>query len=91
MWPDRVSNPVPLTYESGALPTALRPGPNSGHIVEALKLSASSFSRDSKGNVFIMVLKGFEARETHDGTVGAIVFKETQKGTVGLGIFSLGS
>ena len=24
MWPDRVSNPVPLTYESGALPTALR-------------------------------------------------------------------
>ena len=26
MWPDRVSNPGPLTYESGALPTAL-PGP----------------------------------------------------------------
>ena len=24
MWPDRVSNPRPLTYESGALPTALR-------------------------------------------------------------------
>ena len=24
MWPDRVSNLVPLTYESGALPTALR-------------------------------------------------------------------
>ena len=24
MWPDRVSNPQPLTYESGALPTALR-------------------------------------------------------------------
>ena len=24
MLPDRVSNPVPLTYESGALPTALR-------------------------------------------------------------------
>ena len=22
MWPDRVSNPGPLTYESGALPTA---------------------------------------------------------------------
>ena len=29
MWPDRVSNPGPLTYESGALPTALR-GPASG-------------------------------------------------------------
>ena len=24
MWPDRVWNPGPLTYESGALPTALR-------------------------------------------------------------------
>ena len=24
MWPDRVSNPGLLTYESGALPTALR-------------------------------------------------------------------
>ena len=28
MWPGRVSNPGPLTYESGALPTALR-GPAS--------------------------------------------------------------
>ena len=24
MWPDRVSNPEPLTYESDALPAALR-------------------------------------------------------------------
>ena len=24
MWPDQVSNSGPLTYESGALPTALR-------------------------------------------------------------------
>ena len=23
MWPDRVSNPGPMTYKSGALPTAL--------------------------------------------------------------------
>ena len=30
MWPDRVSNPGPLTYESGALPTALR-GPAGSH------------------------------------------------------------
>ena len=29
MWPNRVSNPGPLTYESGALPTALR-GPATG-------------------------------------------------------------
>ena len=32
MLPDRVSNPGPLTYESGALPTALRgPGTLCGH------------------------------------------------------------
>ena len=32
MLPDRVSNPGPLTYESGALPTALRgPAPASMH------------------------------------------------------------
>ena len=31
MWPDRVSNPGPLTYESGVLPTALRgPAPPTG-------------------------------------------------------------
>ena len=45
MWHDRVSNPGPLTYESGALPTALR-GParaslnkQEGH--EALNLNRS--------------------------------------------------
>ena len=31
MLPDRVSTPGPLTYESGALPTALR-GPASGSL-----------------------------------------------------------
>ena len=30
MWPDRVSNPGPVTYESGALPTGLR-GPESDY------------------------------------------------------------
>ena len=34
MWSGRVSNPGPLTYESGALPTALR-GP--AHVREARK------------------------------------------------------
>ena len=36
MWPDQVSNPGPLTYESGALPTAPR-GPagiiREGHVL----------------------------------------------------------
>ena len=31
MWPDRELNPGPLTYESGALPTALR-GPASSNV-----------------------------------------------------------
>ena len=32
MLPDRVSNPGPLTYESGALPIALR-GPKSESVI----------------------------------------------------------
>ena len=32
MWPDWVSNPGPLTYELGALPTALR-GPGESYKV----------------------------------------------------------
>ena len=32
MLPDRVSNPGPLTYESGALPIALRGPARSKHI-----------------------------------------------------------
>ena len=32
MWPDRVSNPGPPTYESGALPIALRgPAPSKSY------------------------------------------------------------
>ena len=34
MWPDWVSNSGPLTYESGALPTALRnPAKSTNHII----------------------------------------------------------
>ena len=36
MLPDRVSNPGPLTYESGALPTVLR-GPAVSKVFEQLK------------------------------------------------------
>ena len=36
MWPDRVSNPGPLTYESGALPIALR-GPANAVVVASVK------------------------------------------------------
>ena len=37
MWPDRVSNPGPPTYESGALPIALR-GPAYEYIVNIIIL-----------------------------------------------------
>ena len=37
MWPDRVSNPGPLTYESGALPTALR-GPATKHDISSRQI-----------------------------------------------------
>ena len=36
MWPDRVSNPGPLTYESGVLPIALRGQVNPGRVEQPL-------------------------------------------------------
>ena len=39
MWPDRISNPGPLIYESGALPTALRgPATQDGHFLDNLEI-----------------------------------------------------
>ena len=48
MWPDRVSNPGPLTYESGALPTVLR-GPATSYepdilIIQNAKTNATGKS-----------------------------------------------
>ena len=45
MWPDRVSNPGPLTYESGALPTALRGPATMGNILDR---SLVTFSGERK-------------------------------------------
>ena len=42
MLPDRVSNPGPLTYESGALPTALR-----GPATPSVNVSYSSICQDA--------------------------------------------
>ena len=48
MWPDRVSNPGPLTYESGALPIALRsPAP------PIVQTQFSSFSAELKYMYFV--------------------------------------
>ena len=46
MLPDRVSNPGPLTYESGALPIALR-GPAYVHEVLVNRLGCLSLPRDN--------------------------------------------
>ena len=48
MWPDRESNRGPLTYESGALPTALR-GPATCIVIlmETVYMADISFSEFS--------------------------------------------
>ena len=43
MWPDRVSSPGALTYESGALPTALR-GPACKFVCSILKDIGEAFA-----------------------------------------------
>ena len=55
MLPDRVSNPGPLTYESGALPIALR-GPAPLASASAI-LSFSNRLNDSKGleNIYFAI------------------------------------
>ena len=42
MWPDRVSNPGPLTYKSGALPIALR-GPASNERVKIYQFGIRAY------------------------------------------------
>ena len=51
MWPDRVSNPGPLTYESGALPIAL-PVP-----------AAQCGKRDKYGNSFLNKYRAPDKKE----------------------------
>ena len=53
MWPDRVSNPGPLTYESGAPPTALC-GP-----VQYLVLLQDTIILLMNGHSFIVKKKKF--------------------------------
>ena len=43
MWPDRVSNPGPPTYESGALPIALRGPAMSSFVVKCLYITSSEY------------------------------------------------
>ena len=49
MWPDRVSNPGPPTYESGALPIALRgpPSPYDLDVGGRLNQSSLTYARNT--------------------------------------------
>ena len=49
MWPDRVSNPGPLTYESDALPTALR-GPAVFKAIERSMNSTEDYVMTAKSS-----------------------------------------
>ena len=49
MLPDRVSNPGPLTYEPGALPTALRgPAPNGKRHFDTVDILGSKMTGKSQ-------------------------------------------
>ena len=58
MLPDRVSNPGPLTYESGALPIALR-GPAKRSIISIESSSTVYDSRTSQLFVMFCILTLF--------------------------------
>ena len=61
MLPDRVSNPGPLTYESGALPIALRcPPPSNNHkksISFSLEGKTHLTAELSKTKIFVVILE----------------------------------
>ena len=57
MWPARISNPGPLTYELGALPTALRgPAPFNKQVIRK--------SKASPNHLIIKVIKQCSAETT---------------------------
>ena len=55
MLPDRVSNPGPLTYESGALPIALRgPAFQKERIIIIISVHIRRSNRDNLGIIYII-------------------------------------
>ena len=56
MWPDRVSNPGPLTYESGAQPTALRARHLYRHLIQSH--IARTFSLSPSLSLVIASIRG---------------------------------
>ena len=93
MWPDRVSNPGPLTYESGALPTALHSpatfrryvpaGTNPVHVVYCHVQPPGSLGRQN-GNEVVFDSRRNGSRR-NGNTIG-----ETGVGEMGIGEMGVG-
>ena len=65
MWPDQVSNPGPLTYESGALPTALHgPASRYGSQIRVGMICLKALSSISQWTVLVCIFmhKGHKDR-----------------------------
>ena len=57
MWPNRASNPGPLTYESGALPTALRsPANNNKHVTVIITIAVYITIINNHSSVHVTVI-----------------------------------
>ena len=68
MLPDRVSNPGPLTYESGTLPIALRgPAQNSLILLDIVICKGNYFQRKRKRgrSLFYIVCRKTDSQTSH--------------------------
>ena len=87
MLPDRVSNPGPLTYESGALPIALR-GP--AHVVTDSSMNAGP--RSAVGSAFNSKTRGpgFNGRPGHILSYLLPLIQEGQLSVTGVSYYCQG-
>ena len=80
MWPDGVSNPGPLTYESGALPTALcGPAAEEEQELEAL---VESFDKTCKRYTEVSAEKSRLVTNCGKGILREIMVKRQNLGTI---------
>ena len=80
MWPDRVSNPGPLTYESGVLPTALcGPAAEEEQELEAL---VESFDKTCKRYMEVSAEKTRLMTNCAKGILREIMVKRQNLGTI---------
>ena len=75
MWPDRVSNPRPLTYKSGALPTALRGRANN---VQSKAIKFNYKGSYDKQNLTLVALS-YEVFETRLRLVSLTSYEMTSR------------